>query len=213
MFINPDDRRVGNRRQQLTRQKIAAQLDNENRRRRGMSRFAQTGQDRLARGRRAPLRGMGGTGPRMADVGRAGGLAQFLGGRVPGNPNARIPVEPPAVAPPRIGPPTPPPQLPGDLAGRRGEQPIGLDRIRDLFSDERTALSLSGSTLEELMGPQRFNPALSPALRDQLLSGGPTTMASAGIDLAGLIPLGGGTWFDPASGQIHGAGNQSNYAL
>lgn len=210
MFINPEDRRLGNRRQQLTRQQIAAQLDNEKRRRRGMSRFARTGQDRIARGRRAPLRGVG-AGPRAADVGRAGGLAQFLGARIPGNPAARRHIEPPIAGPPRIGPPAPPPQLPGDVLGER-EQPIGLDIVRDFMSQDREHPYYT-EALDALRSPQRTTP-LAPEIIEMLTGGGgPTTPVSNGVNLAGLIPLGGGTWFDPATGQLHGAGGLNNIAI
>lgn len=207
MFINPDDRRIGNRRQQLTRSKIESMLDSERQRRRGMSRFAQTGQDRLARARRSPFRGST-SGGRIANARGAVGRAQFLGAREQGRPDARRYIEPPVVAPPHIQPPTPPGTIPGD-PGTQRVNPALLDFLRDMRPGEQVGPAASGADLAGLVGPGRLEPAVSPDILAQILgSGGPTSpVGGAGLGpIAGLVPLGGGTWYDPTSGMLHGAG-------
>lgn len=202
MFINPDDRRLGNRRQQLTRQRIAAQLDDEKRRRRGMSQFSQIGaQERLARGRRAPLRGSA-AGMRSMFDRRDGGFATLLQGRGFGRrPNEKDLIDTPAFDIPRVTPPTPPGTFPGDPA----RQTLASTPLLDMLRDQGTQPVASGQALDDLFGPSRSTPALDPSIRGDM---GPQSPVSLDA-LTGLVPLGGGNWFDPATGMIHGPGGAS----
>lgn len=210
MFINPDDRRLGNRRQQLTRAQIDRRLtDERNRRRRTMSDLSRIGQERLPRQRRSPFRGAS-AGTSFGAARPGGGRAQFLQFRGPGRgADERQYIEPPVIAPPRVQPPTPPRPL--DQLGEERLNPAAYEFIRDAFGGQQTLTSaLTPEIREQLMGPSTLQTAITPDILQQLM--GPSQpQHPVGLDaLAGLVPLGGGTWYDPNTGVLHGAGGGSH---
>lgn len=187
MFIDPEDPREGNRRQIATRAAIERMLTENQRSKRSMSKFAGMGQiGRRPRSRR-PFRGIG-----IRQFGgaggvpeRLGGFAQFLQNRGPGvPPGLRHVIDDGLMGGPHhAGPPTPLPLPPGPTAPAIPSLPGGGEGEQ------------SGS-FPSLPGSPSYVGGQLPPL---------------GNAFGGLIPLGGGAWFDPATGQVHGPGGASPF--
>lgn len=228
--LNP---RAGNDRQAELRRRMLEQAMQQARSRSALSRFARQGQSRagvraFSGGRGGPRSFMAGRpnfapgsiGPRLQPRGHGIGLGQSIPipgppGAPPGIVQAPVPVDhlgeisgggysaPPFVPAPPPPPPTLP-QAPIDLGGSRPVPgtPINQTTLQTLMG--APAPTYSAPDMQALQGPAP-SPTYSATDMQALQGPGPAVPQSP-IDFGGLIPLGGGTWYDTSSGTIFGGG-------
>lgn len=61
-------------------------------------------------------------------------------------------------------------------------------------------------------GLRRWEGTLNQDALNALIGGGPQTLQSPTLsDFGGLVPLGGGTWYDPNTGVLHGGGGRAMF--
>lgn len=192
-FINPSNPALGARRQDATAMSIQEQLEEMARRKKSMSRFAQTGTQRALPRARRPMRGPG-VGVRYgAGGGRpGGGLTTTINDRI-GGPGGRGPIDPPnRPEMPRVGPPPPKPRPleEGVFHPELGGMGAGL------LDQGETAASPGGMTNADFLQPGEVDTLQSPWQPD----------APQSIEFGGLVPLGDGRWMNPITGEIFGGG-------
>lgn len=206
------DPRQGTQRQKALVRKIAQQAMQ----RKGYkSKVGQFGKMSQVGGQSRGLRPMRGPGNAIARAGRMGGFGNFFDGMNvgpgPGQGQGQLPgyvnTAPVAAAPPSIlpGPPTGPiseayPEgNPNVLAGTTGSDSTGTWTVPDAYNPTPPeGMSVWGTPLDG-------SPSLSTSMEagSNYQQSGPSGQITAP---GGLIPLGGGRYYDPASDKIFGAG-------
>jgi len=219
MPLVPRDPRLGNQRQKNTQQMLMEMAMRAGQQRANFSRFAGTGSPRGTTASNRPFA----SGQRMFGQGAP---ARAFGGSVydeagPGGQRRGAPAWS-AVGEntPRVGDENAA-GLSLDFPGQGNGPPAdpGQQSIASLFGQNRANQTQMSPALTDYLAQQRANtPLVSQASQ---LAARPATPYQGGaiqgvlgaqsspsspIGIGGMVPLGGGAWYDPASGQLYGAG-------
>lgn len=201
--VNP---RLGNERQKRQRQLLEMLMQQQQGQASNFSRFARTGSNR---GTPAGVRG--GYGPRMfagAQPGRVfGATAASTRGGNRGGMRGAAPFNPFADQAPRVGNENAPGQALGGQGPPVGGQGIGYGRqqisggpmARGIPGLPQGPTGLAGGVLD-------YAQSAFGGDQTSLQGGGQLGAPNSAVGVGGLIPLGGGAWYDPASGQLYGVG-------